>query len=209
MLQTPALNASPLLWTLLTPFLWSLGLGQTMEQNASVVYTQLLTTEFIECTCPKSIFCQTVFWFRTLPSHNKVQYLGRWNIANRTIYSNDVDATHFMFSRTKMDTFTLQIMNVTKEDIGTYSCLLMDTKEEQVWLAGVVLVPGEMHPTIPPESVSKLDCNCSSDPLAAGDCDRHAFWSLAGLFTFLMITLFCTLFYFSRIPKKGCHHIVK
>ncbi|XP_077459785.1 zinc finger matrin-type protein 1 isoform X2 [Stigmatopora argus] len=187
------------------------GSGQTLEQTAaSVLYTQLLTTEFIHCQCPESNSCEMVFWFRTLPSHNKVQYLGRLSVANRMVHGDDVDANQFKFSKRKSEKFILQIMNVTKEDIGTYSCLVLDKNDKEVWLTGARLVPGEMRPTIPSESAvsNKHDCNCS-DPPAAGDCDWLPFWSLAGLFTFLMITLFCTLFFFSRLPKKCSHHIVK
>lgn len=41
-----------------------------------------------------------------------------------------------------MTSFTLTIANVTKEDTGTYSCVLMDKKRNEEWKAGVLLLPG-------------------------------------------------------------------
>nr|XP_061814141.1 T cell receptor beta variable 20-1 [Nerophis lumbriciformis] len=169
----------------MSPFLSpTIGLGQTVQQNVSILYPQLLTTQFIHCKC-LDVACQTVFWFRTLPGQNKVQYLGRFNIANRIDYADNVDVNRFLFNKKNTDIFTLQIINVTKEDTGTYSCFMKDRRNNEEWLAGALLLPG------------------------ADDCDSLILWALVGLVTVLMTTLFCTLYYFSRLPKKCRHQFVK
>ncbi|XP_057702182.1 uncharacterized protein cd8b isoform X2 [Corythoichthys intestinalis] len=205
-MRTLAPEPTSLLWTLFTLHMWSLGLGQTVQQNVSILYPQLLTTQFIHCKC-LDVACQTVFWFRTLPGQNKVQYLGRFNIANRIDYADNVDVNRFLFNKKNTDIFTLQIINVTKEDTGTYSCFMKDRRNNEEWLAGALLLPGEKPPTIPTESPRKLDCSCNET--SPDDCDSLILWALVGLVTVLMTTLFCTLYYFSRLPKKCRHQFVK
>lgn len=41
-----------------------------------------------------------------------------------------------------MTSFTLTVANVTKEDTGMYSCVLIDKKRNEEWKSGVLLLPG-------------------------------------------------------------------
>ncbi|XP_077429460.1 uncharacterized protein cd8b isoform X2 [Vanacampus margaritifer] len=206
-MRTLAPEAILLAWTLLTTCLWSLGSGQFLQQAASILHPQLLSTQFIQCDCI-NIICESVIWFRTIPNHNKVQFLGRLNNAKRLVYGDNVDTSRFQLSKKNSEAFTLRIGNVAKEDTGTYSCILKDRKNEELWQPGVLLLPQESLPTKPPESPRKLDCGCIKTS-AAGDCDSLILWSLVGLATVMMTTLICTLYYFSRLPKKCRHHFVK
>ncbi|XP_077386532.1 uncharacterized protein cd8b [Festucalex cinctus] len=205
-MRTLAPEAILLAWTLLTTCLWSLGSGQILQQAFSILQPQLFSTQFIQCKCI-NILCESVIWFRTVPNLNKVQFLGRLNNANRLVYGHNVDSSRFQLSKKSSEAFILRISNVTKEDSGTYSCILKDRKNEEVWQPGVLLLPQERLPTKPPESPRKLDCGCTKT--SAGDCDSLIMWSLVGLATVMMTTLICTLYYFSRLPKKCQHHFVK
>ncbi|XP_061688997.1 uncharacterized protein cd8b [Syngnathoides biaculeatus] len=191
-------------WTLLTPCLQSLDLGQIPQP--AVMYPQLLSTAFIQCKCD-NISCESVFWFRTISKQNKVQFLGKVNSANRPSPGDNTDDRRFQLSRKSSALFILQIFNVTEEDTGTYSCILKDRKNQEVWLPGVLLLPGEQLPTKPPQSTPRLICSCSEN--LAGDCDSLILWSLVGLAAVLVMTLTCSLYYFSRLPKKCKHRFVK
>ncbi|XP_061642050.1 uncharacterized protein cd8b [Phyllopteryx taeniolatus] len=211
-MRTFALEVILLPWTLLTPCLWSFGSGQILQPAVSILYPQLLSTQFIQCKCV-NIACESVFWFRTIFNQNKVQFLGRSNNANRVVYGNSTEVSRFQLTKKNSEAFILQIINVTEEDTGIYSCILKDRKNEELWQPGFLLLPGvnlyvtERLPTKPPESTLQLNCSCT-DTLA-GDCDSLVLWSLGGLATVLVTTLVCSLYYFSRLPKKCQHHFVK
>lgn len=113
-----------------------------LQQEPSVIhYPELLSTKVIDCDCG-AFPCDTVYWFRSVSSLGQVQYIGRNNNANRPIYANGVDTLKFQFHRRSMTSFTLTVVNVTEEDTGTYSCVLLDKKRNEEWKSGVLLLPG-------------------------------------------------------------------
>ncbi|XP_070759208.1 uncharacterized protein cd8b [Enoplosus armatus] len=203
----------PLAWTLLTVSLWTSGLSQIMQQEAAnVLYPELFSTEAIECDC-MNISCDSVFWFRSISNHSKVQFLGKCNNADRATYGAGVETKRFKLSRKSGVSFALRIINVTEEDAGIYSCVLRDRKNTEMWKPGVLLRPGVIPPTSPPVTKPKPPvksvCRCSKKNSSPDGCGSLILWPLVGLLAALALALICTLYYFSRLPKKCRHRFVK
>lgn len=111
------------------------------KEPAVILYPELLSTKAIDCDC--GVFpCDIVHWFRSVSHHGQVQYLGRNNNANRPVHENGVDSKKFLFHRRSSTSFTLTVVNMTEEDTGMYSCVLIDKKRNEEWKSGVLLLPG-------------------------------------------------------------------
>ncbi|KAL7408488.1 hypothetical protein ABVT39_024252 [Epinephelus coioides] len=205
-----------LAWTLLTASLWTSGSGQVLQQEpVKVLYPQILGTEIMECDCT-NITCDYVYWFRTMSNHlNQVQYIGKCNNADRDTYGDGVDIARFKISRRSSVSFTLRITNVTEKDAGTYSCVLKDRKNMEMWKSGILLRPGVIPPTLPPKPKNKSKppvkpvCRCPKKNSPQDGCGSLVLWPLVGLLAGLALALICTLYYFSRLPKKCRHHFAK
>ncbi|XP_008278750.1 uncharacterized protein cd8b [Stegastes partitus] len=199
-----------LAWTLLTASLWRSGSSQILrEEPTSVRYPALNSNENIECDCVDS-YCDLVYWFRSNVNTGKVEYLGKCNNADRVTYG-DVDEARFKIQKRGSMSFVLRITGVTEADAGIYSCILKDKSQNDLWKPGVLLRPGVTPP--PPTSPTKTKpkpsiCRCSgkNPPLV---CGSAILWPLVGLVAGLTLALICTLYYFSRLPKKCRHHFVK
>lgn len=121
-----------------------LGSSQVQQQEAlSVLYPKILSTEYIVCECD-DISCDAVYWFRITSGHITLQFIGKYNNANRANYGKNVDENHFKFARRNSGLFTLRIINVTEEDTGIYSCVLKDGKTD-IWKPGILLQPGGLY----------------------------------------------------------------
>ncbi|KAM3620788.1 uncharacterized protein V6R79_001963 [Siganus canaliculatus] len=202
-----------LLWTLLAASLWASGLGQFIEEETAItLYPKILDTATIECDCAK-ISCDSVYWFRSISGHSKLQYIGRCNNAGRPTYRDNKDEERFKFHRKSGTSFTLRILNVTEEDTGIYSCVLTDLSKKEMWKPGVLLLPGvtptTVAPTTKPKPPVKTVCGCTKKKSSKDGCGSLILWPLVGLNSALAVALLCTLYYFSRLPKKCRHHFVK
>ncbi|KAF1391334.1 hypothetical protein PFLUV_G00041040 [Perca fluviatilis] len=201
----------PLAWTLLMVSLWTSGSSQILQQEpVNSLYPKILSTEEFGCDCG-NISCDSVYWFRSISNHRKVEFLGQCTIVRPT-YGLDVDKARFkLFS--KSTSFTLRIINVTEEDAGIYSCVLKNRKANiEMWKPGTLLLPGVIPPTLPPKATPKPPvksvCRCPKKNSSQG-CGSLVLWLLVGLIAALALGLICTLYYFSRLPKKCRHHFVK
>ncbi|XP_075952241.1 T-cell surface glycoprotein CD8 beta chain [Anarhichas minor] len=202
----------PLAWTLLTASLWTLGSSQILQREpVKIRYPEILSTEAIECVCV-NISCDSVYWFRSIHDQRKVEFLGKCNNADRTNYGANVDTTRFKLSRQSMS-FTLRIINVTEEDTGIYSCILKDRQNTEMWKPGILLRPGVVPPTLAPKTKPKPPvksvCRCPTENPSQDGCSSLVQWLSVGLVAALALALICTLYYFSRLPKKCRHHLVK
>lgn len=202
-----------LAWLLLTGPLWTSGQDlqqKLLEEEVSVRYPKIPSSETIDCDCG-SMACDLVFWFHSDIS-GKVQFLGRCNNADRTLYGANVDQTRFKLSKRGSKSFALRIINVTKEDRGIYSCVLKEKNLYEVWKPGTLLLPGETPPTPPPKPKpkppSKPTCRCNAGD-SKGGCGSLILWPLVGLLGGLALAVLCTLRYFSRLPRKCHHHFAK
>ncbi|XP_042358235.1 T-cell surface glycoprotein CD8 alpha chain isoform X1 [Plectropomus leopardus] len=199
----------PLAWTLVTVSLWTSGLSQILQQDPiNVLYPKILSTEIIECNCA-NITCDSVYWFRSISNHLKVEFLGRCNSADRVRYGANVDEARFSLHRKSGASFALRIINVTEEDTGIYSCVLKDRKNTEMWKPGILLRPGVIPPTLPPKTKPKPPvksvCRCPKKNSKQDGCGSLVLWPLVGIIAALAFALICTLYYFSRLPKK-CRH---
>ncbi|XP_033939495.1 uncharacterized protein cd8b [Pseudochaenichthys georgianus] len=199
----------PLAWTLWTVSLWSLGLSQTLLQEPlTVLYPKILSSSSIECDCA-DVACDSVYWFRSISNNSKMEFIGQGNHADRIILGNGVDKRRFKFINKSKILFVLQIFNLTKEDTGTYSCVLKKRNSE-TWKPGFLLLPGVTPQIIKTDTTKptvKSVCRCNKSP--QDGCGSLVFWPLVGFIAALVLTLVGTLYYFSRLPKKCRHHFVK
>ncbi|XP_076605346.1 T-cell surface glycoprotein CD8 beta chain [Chaetodon auriga] len=203
----------PLAWILLTVSLWTSGSSQILQQESvRILYPKIHSTETIDCECV-NMSCESVYWFRSLPNPGKVQFLGRCNNANRAIHGTGVEEARFKLNRKNSQFFTLRIIGVTEEDTGMYSCVLKDRRNTEMWKPGVLLRPGVIPPTLPPVTKPKLRgksvCRCPKKHYSRGGCSTLILWPLVGGIAALALAVLCTLYYFSRLPKKCRHHFVK
>lgn len=74
----------------------------------------------------------------------EVQYIGRCNMAERVEYENDAFKTRFKMYKRSSRSFTLHIVNITKEDAGIYSCVVKNNKHT-LWNSGTALLPGGLY----------------------------------------------------------------
>ncbi|XP_078104086.1 uncharacterized protein cd8b [Sander vitreus] len=201
----------PLAWTLLTVSLSTSGSSQILQQEpVNNLYAKILSTEEIGCDWGNISF-DSVYWFRSISNHRKVEFLGQCTIVRPT-YGANVDKTRFKFISKSMS-FTLRIINVTEEDAGIYSCVLKSRKTNtEIWKPGTLLLPGVTPPTLPPKAKPKPTvksvCRCPRKKSSQG-CGSLVLWPLVGLIAALALALICTMYYFSRLPKKCRHHFVK
>ncbi|XP_075870592.1 uncharacterized protein cd8b [Nelusetta ayraudi] len=204
----------PFAWTLWMVALWTSGWGLILQQNPpKVLYPELLSNYSIECHCG-NFPCDSVFWYRFISGRSEVQYLGKSNHANRQVHGDKVDKNKFRFNARSNAIFTLTVISLTKEDTGTYSCFLGGRKfDEGKWNSGVLLLPGVLPPTPPPPPPTpkkkiKSVCNCPNKRSKDG-CGPLILWPLVGLIAAITVALVCTLYHFSRLPKKCRHHFTK
>lgn len=212
-----------LVWTVLTAALWTSGSPQTFgSEPVKTLYPQINASEIMDCDCTPP-YCEQVTWFRTLhpplqpnpdpkPNPNPVQFIGWANQAERTNYRPEA-GDKFQITKRGASGYSLRVANVSVEDRGVYVCVLKDRKIGELWRSGVLLLPGESPPTEAPEkkttTPSKPKCRCTKYKDTAEGCSPVVQWSLVGLISALSLTLLCTLYYYSRLPKKCRHRFVK
>lgn len=204
-------------WTLLTGTLWSLGSGQILLQEpVKVLYPKISDNETIECEC-FNISCDFVFWFRTRQNTVEFEYIGKSNNADRDSYNKDNNQlfkSRFKIRKRSGVAYTLRINRVTHDDTGVYSCVLKDNKNTEVWRPGVLLLPGVTPPTPTPKPKPKpkpprTGCKCNKKNHKSDECGSMVLWPLVGLIAGLSVAVLCTLYYFSRLPKKCRHQFVR
>ncbi|XP_040888915.1 uncharacterized protein cd8b [Toxotes jaculatrix] len=203
----------PLAWTLWIVSLWTAGASQIVGQEpVKVLYPKISASETIECDCA-DISCDSVYWFRITASNSAVQFIGKYNNADRSNYGTGVEESQFKFSKRSGSCFVLRIVSVTQEDTGIYSCVLKDKTNKEVWKPGSLLLPGVTPPTLPPPTKRKPPvkslCRCPKKKPPQGGCGSVVLWPLVGLAAGLALAIICTLYYFSRLPKKCRHHFEK
>ncbi|XP_029358950.1 uncharacterized protein cd8b [Echeneis naucrates] len=211
----------PLAWTLtqalaLTASLWTSGSSQIiLQQPLKDVYPALNSPESIECDC-SGISCSAVFWIRSIVNQSQIQFIGFCNNAERVIHGAGIEKSRFRLSKTG-NAFVLRIVAVKIEDAGIYSCIVKESNKE-TWRSGIRLRPGETPPRPPGDTTKENDkkkppvksnCPCNNKNLinvkAVTWCISWILWPLVGLAAGLALALFCTLYYFSQLPKK-CRH---
>ncbi|XP_068999924.1 uncharacterized protein cd8b [Embiotoca jacksoni] len=199
-----------LAWTLLTVSFWTQGSSQILiQETVKDRYPVISSTETIDCEC-SNFSCDHVYWFLTIPHKGTVTFLAKSNTANRVTYKT-ANETRFKFSKRGTASFVLRIIGVTEADAGIYSCVLKDRSNAEIWRPGTRLRPGVTPPTPPPKTKPtapvKSVCRCSRNN--RDGCGYMVLWPLVGLLAALALILVCTLYYFSRLPKKCRHHFVK
>lgn len=120
-----------------------LGSSQTLHGEIVTVYSKLLSTETIECSCV-DFSCDSVYWFHMAPEKTNVKFVGKCNNADRVTFGN-VEKARFKISKRGSMSFMLRIINVTLEDTGIYSCVLKNKSNSDMWRPGVLLLPGGLY----------------------------------------------------------------
>ncbi|XP_029008064.1 uncharacterized protein cd8b [Betta splendens] len=200
----------PVAWTLLAAALCSAASSHRLQtERVSALYPELHSNATVQCDCLD--YCDSAYWFLTDPSAGHVQFLGRYNNADRVNYASNVDKSRYKLSKRGSLSFALQVIGVTVKDTGIYSCVLKDKSNQDMWKPGTLLLPGVPAPTSPPVTKSKPPvkkiCTCKKN--AQAGCGSMVLWPLVGLVAGLALAVVCTLYYFSRLPKKCRHQFVK
>lgn len=119
-----------------------------LQPNADILYPKISGSKSklqLDCNCA-DFPCQLVSWYRVIASRSEIQYLGKTNTANRPTYGENVDKSKFQFGVKSNSVYTLTIMNVSKEDTGSYSCFLGGRNQLEVkWISVVLLLPGGLY----------------------------------------------------------------
>ncbi|KAF3689581.1 hypothetical protein EXN66_Car005253 [Channa argus] len=202
----------PLALTLWTSLLWTPGLTQfLLTEPINILYPKIDSSETIECGCG-NLSCDSVYWFYSNASLGKVEFLGRGNNADRVNYGKLSKSARFKISKRGSASFALRISNLTLTDSGVYSCVVKETTQKnnkEMWRPGILILPGVTPPSLPPVTKHKPPvksiCSCKKKNRSQDDCDSLVLWPLVGLLAGLALALICTLYYYSRLPKK-CHH---
>lgn len=125
------------------------------QETLNVLYPEILSTEAVDCDCV-NISCDSVYWFRSISGNSNIQFIGKFNNANRPTYGNGVETARFKSSRKSSMSFTLRIINVTEEDAGVYSCVLKDRQNNEMWKSGILLRPGGLYAEISSASFTAI-----------------------------------------------------
>jgi len=123
----------------------------------TVLYPKILSSPTIECDCA-DVPCVSVYWFRSISNNSKMEFIGLGNHADRIKLGDGVDERRFKFIIKSKNLFALQIINLTKEDTGTYSCVLKKRSDE-TWKPGILLLPGGLLAKISSASFTVLKSN--------------------------------------------------
>ncbi|KAI1900465.1 hypothetical protein AGOR_G00050220 [Albula goreensis] len=169
--------------------------------------------ESITCECTEKN-CQAVFWYwHSLDSPGKFQFLLYHNNADKVVYSPSTSSDKYKGSKKEgtRTIYSLKISHVQKEDAGRYFCQVQYPNNRNLpGGTGVELRPGETPatpPPTPPPPKTNPPCRCRKKVIKKPitGCGHLVLWPLVGLLAGLAVVLIATLFYFSRLPKK-CHH---
>ncbi|KAG5840993.1 hypothetical protein ANANG_G00194840 [Anguilla anguilla] len=182
-----------------------------------IQYPVLNITETLDCGCSTSN-CQAVFWYwQPRHSPSKFHFLFYHNVVDRVHYEPTVDQDKYkqgMKGGTR-PTFSLKIFHVRESDAGRYFCQLQESRNMPS-IIEIELRPGENPPTPPPtpshpKKPPKKPCRCLNQGInkSPKGCGRLVLWPLVGVLASLAAVLIATLFYFSRLPKKCRHRLVK
>ena len=123
----------------------SLGSSQFQQGNpVNVLYPNISSDVTVDCECG-NIACDNVYWFHTVPTEDKLVFLGRCNNADRVLYG-DVTKARYKLSRRGSAAFVLRILGVTKADVGIYSCVIRNSKKDiETLRPGFLLRPGGLY----------------------------------------------------------------
>ncbi|KAJ8260788.1 hypothetical protein COCON_G00165110 [Conger conger] len=203
-----------LLVHLWTAFVWIAVAVQSL-QSPSPRYPKLGEWETLRCDCA-GLLCQTVYWGRMHMMGGKAefQFLFSHNQADRITHGTGIDASDFggSLSAGSSNTYSLKL-KVKEEHAGLYFCIVPNKRSYQLGLLARLL-PGETPqapPTTKTTTTKKKPCPCPREDtiLPVKGCSFRVLWSLAGTIMGLALVLLATLLYFSRLPKKCRHQLVK
>ncbi|XP_036382701.1 uncharacterized protein LOC118776449 [Megalops cyprinoides] len=207
----------PQVWSV-TLSVWTAVIAHSLQSlNAlQTQYPVLNETELLLCEC-KEKGCQAVFWYWQPSSRpSDFRFLFYYNNADKVTYGPAINQTKYKGSRKDgvRVNYLLKISSIQKSDAGFYSCLIQYSNRNELGSPGIKLRPGEKAPTPPPPPKPPKTlppCRCRNrvirrDPQG---CGRLVLWPLVGVLMCLAVVLISTLYYFSRLPKKCHHRLVK
>ncbi|KAJ8338753.1 hypothetical protein SKAU_G00355390 [Synaphobranchus kaupii] len=195
-----------------TACVWAAVAVQSLK-SSSPRYPVLGESESLHCDC-KEKHCQPAFWCR-MRTNNEFQFLLSHTTVDKSIHGPGFGPTKFTGAVQSSDTtkYSLKILGVQEEDAGLYFCILAHKRTFYLGSPATELKFGEKPPTpprnTPTTAKAKAPPSCSCPGKAKTQpvkgC-RVAVWSaLVGTLLSLALALLATLLYFSRLPKK-CHH---
>ncbi|XP_066567897.1 T cell receptor alpha variable 38-2/delta variable 8 [Amia ocellicauda] len=202
-------------------FLWALCLWTTViglfNQNPDTIYVELKKTGSLSCSTPDKN-PSGVYWYFWSRGTNELKFLFYCTVTGRFTYDDSLTEMD-RFKSSKRDSmgtiFTLKITNVKAKDAGIYFCAFSNGTHLEM-KKGIDLRPGERRPTQPPPTIppeKPKPCRCinrpSTRPKQGKTCEAQVLWSLVGGVLGLTVVLICTLYYFSRLPKKCRHRLIK
>uniref|UniRef100_W5LZD8 Cd8 beta n=1 Tax=Lepisosteus oculatus TaxID=7918 RepID=W5LZD8_LEPOC len=187
-----------------------------MIKASDIYYVNLFATASISCEWGEKS-PSGVFWYRQ--TEEGFQFLFHYSVTDKYTYGIDAPSEQERFKGSKRDSiktiFILKILRVQEKDAGIYYCGVLN-RTELTLSDGAELRPGETPPTLPPPTTTPrkpTPFRCPSrrrpKPQPGWGCGPLVLWPLAGGLSALAVAWVCTLYYFSRLPKKCRHRFTK
>ncbi|KAI1904642.1 hypothetical protein AGOR_G00007790 [Albula goreensis] len=175
----------------------------------------------LSCECRES-HCMS-YWGRKLLGLDDFQFLLLHNQADISTHGSQAFKKKFkasIRSRGSKAIYSLTFHELLKEDAGLYFCILKE--KSYYYLGSVTYLRTEgpfPSPSVKPSSTTQkkkplASCPCppnrkSTKGQSPQGCSHLLKWSLIGVLLSLAVVLIITLLYFSRLPKKCPHQLVK
>ncbi|KAK6494977.1 T-cell surface glycoprotein CD8 beta chain-like [Huso huso] len=158
---------------------------------------------------------KAVFWYRQTNGTTDFQFLMHTSTIGRETHAKGIEQRFKTTLRSGPELCILKISMLKKEDSGMYYCTVL---HGGIYTAasGTNLTVGELPPSPPPTTKPtkpkpKKPCHCSSGILKTKgfSCGSLVLGPLAAGAAALLVAVVSTLYYFSRLPKKCRHRMIK
>ncbi|XP_028660486.1 uncharacterized protein cd8b [Erpetoichthys calabaricus] len=200
------------IWIVFWVALWNIVASFT--QTSTIQYVKLKNNINIMCPAKDEKEAEKgAYWYRQRNGTQKFEFVIHISVISRETRGPGITNRFKGSKRDSMKpTFTLKISDLHEEDIATYYCALF-TQTNLTMESMTKLILGD-QPTTPPPIRStvrtKKYCVCrnlnSNNLKSKGAyCLPKILGPLLGTAAVLCILLVCTLYYFSKLPKK-CRH---
>ncbi|KAK1176621.1 T-cell surface glycoprotein CD8 beta chain-like [Acipenser oxyrinchus oxyrinchus] len=155
------------------------------------------------------------FWYRQTNGTYDFQFLMHTSTIGRETRAKGIEQRFKTTLRPRPEFCVLKISMLKKEDSGMYYCAISHggtfTAASRINLTVGELPPPPPPTTKPTKPKPRKPCHCSSGILKTKgfSCGSLVLGPLAAGAAALLVAVVSTLYYFSRLPKKCRHRMIK